>query len=150
LIPLILSLLLAGPLKPVDDGGYRSLVSSHHGRVLLVDFWATWCEPCRAELPKLAELQLAMKRKGLRLVTISCDEPEQRSEALRLLRENKISEPFFIKEANDNSHFINSVDSEWSGALPALFLYDRNGRMVRSFGGEVEISEVEAAVRKLL
>jgi hypothetical protein len=46
--------------------------------------------------------------------------------------------------------FIDSVDKKWSGALPALFLYDRSGQRVTSFVGEVEISDIEHAIEKLL
>jgi hypothetical protein len=50
----------------------------------------------------------------------------------------------------NDDHFINAIDPKWSGALPALFLYNRSGRKVTSFIGETDIGLVEAAIQKLL
>ena len=146
----LLCLMAAAGLQPVDEGRYRELVASQKGKVLLVDFWATWCDPCREELPQLAKLAARLPGRDFQLATISSDEPEQAADALKLLQADQIREPLYIKSAADNDHFINSIDPKWSGALPALFLYDRSGRLARSFIGEVEMKDVEAAVRKLL
>src|SRR5579884_2661221 len=67
-------------LMPLDEAGFRKMVSSHHGRLLLVDFWATWCAPCREEMPKLIALH-SRYAKDLDLVTVSCDEPEAEAQA---------------------------------------------------------------------
>jgi thiol-disulfide isomerase/thioredoxin len=149
---LIVSLLwLAGPtLQPVDEAGYRAILAAHRGQVILINFWATWCDPCREELPQLAQLSGKVDRKKFLLVTISSDEPEQAGAALKLLREKRIPSPFYIKNSPNDGHFIDSIDSKWSGALPALFLYDRDGKLAHTFIGEVDMTEVEAAVRRLI
>ncbi|MBI1792120.1 MAG: TlpA family protein disulfide reductase [Acidobacteria bacterium] len=146
---LALLLLLAG-LAPVDESGYPTLLKSGTGRVLLVDFWATWCAPCRKEMPALAALQAKFRARGLLLITVSADEPEQEADALRFLKRHRVPGPAYIKRVTDDDRFIRRVDPRWSGALPALFLYDRAGRLVTSFVGETEAGAVEAAVRKLL
>lgn len=135
-------------LLPLDAAGYRKLLAAHKGKIVLVDFWATWCPPCLDELPQLVQLQRRLGGK-FQLVTISADEPEQEAEALKVLAEFGVPPPAYIKRSGDNDAFIRSVDTSWSGALPALFLYDRQGRKVRSFIGETEISTIEAAIRKL-
>jgi hypothetical protein len=58
--------------------------------------------------------------------------------------------PAYIRRANDDDKFINFVDAKWSGALPALIIYDKSGRRVKSFIGETSMKDVEAAVLKLL
>jgi hypothetical protein len=58
--------------------------------------------------------------------------------------------PAYIKRVGNDEKFIDSVDPKWSGALPALFLYDRQGRKVKSYIGETDMAALEAAVRKLL
>jgi len=137
-------------LTPVDEAGYPKLVASHKGKVLLVDFWATWCKPCRAQTPELVKLSQKLRGRGLDVVTISADEPEQEAAALKLLKDDGVSGPAYLKKAMDDDEFDRLIDAKWSGALPALFLYDRSGKKVRSFVGETPVRDVEAAVEKLL
>jgi hypothetical protein len=83
-------------------------------------------------------------------VTISADEPEQDARAAKVLEQAGAPKPAFRKDAKKDEDFINSLDREWSGALPALFLYDKSGHRVRSFIGEADMAVVEKAVRALL
>ena len=137
-------------LTPVDEASFQKLIVANQGRVVLYDFWATWCEPCRAELPQLIRLRNKLKARGFELVTISADEPEQAADVEKLLRKSGAPLPAFRKQALNDDRFINAIDPQWSGALPALFLYDRSGRKVKSFIGETEISVIESAIQKLL
>ena len=141
----------AQTLTPVDEAGYQKLVQSQKGSVLVVDFWATWCKPCRAEMPQLVKLNDKLKAKGLKLVTVSADEPEAEGSAKKFLAEmGAASVPAYVRHAKDDDKFINMIDPKWQGALPALFIYDRTGKKVRAFIGESSMAEVEAAILKLL
>jgi thiol-disulfide isomerase/thioredoxin len=137
-------------LTPVDESGYRALLKSNAGSVVLVDFWATWCAPCRKEMPLLAKLDSRLHQKRFRLITISADEPEQEQAAVDFLAKSGIAGSAYLRRANDDDKFIASVDPKWSGALPAMFLYDRQGKLVRSFLGETDMATIEAAIQKLL
>jgi thiol-disulfide isomerase/thioredoxin len=140
----------ADRLAPIDEAAYHRMIASGKGRVVLVDFWATWCDPCRAEMPVLVRLQSRFRGRGLDLVTISCDEPEQEAGAIEFLRKTGVTSPGYIKHARSDEKFIDSVDAKWSGALPALFLYDRQGHLVKSFIGESDVNDIEAAIRRVL
>ena len=123
------------------------MLKSNAGNVVLVDFWATWCAPCRKEMPLLAKLDGQLRPKRFHLITISADEPEQEQAAVDFLKKSGISGPAYLRRAKDDDKFIASVDPKWSGALPALFLYDRQGKLVKSFTGETEIPAIEAAIQ---
>jgi thiol-disulfide isomerase/thioredoxin len=138
------------PLIPVNETGFQKLVESHRGKVVLYDFWATWCAPCRGEMPQLAGLQEKLRARGFELVTISADEQDHKAAAEKFIQMFRVDGPGYMKRADDDDRFINAIDPKWSGALPALFLYDKSGHKVRSFIGETETSKIEAAVRKLL
>lgn len=137
-------------LKPLDEAGYARLTAASKGKVLLVNFWATYCVPCRKEMPQLVALASRYKAKGFEFVTISADEPDQKKDASAFLDKVKVAPPTYIKQAKDDDKFIGGIDAKWSGALPASFLYDKTGKKVRSFFGEVPLAELEAAIRKLL
>lgn len=143
-------LLFLATLAPVDESAYQKMVSAHKGKVVLYSFWATWCEPCRAEMPELLKLQTKLKGRGFELVLISADEPEQEVAAEKILKKNGATGTGYRKQAQQDEQFINGIDPKWSGALPAVFLYNRAGKKVRSFIGETEISTIETAIAKLL
>ena len=148
---LTLATITAAPrLQPLDEADFQKLVRSHKGKVVVYEFWATWCVPCRADLPRLAELQRKLQARGLEVVTISSDEPDREADAADFVRKSGVTGAAYRKQARDDDRFADAIDPQWGGALPALFLYDRAGRKVRSFIGETDPGTIESAIRKLL
>lgn len=141
---------LAADLKPIDEPGYAKLVAGAKGKVVLVNFWATYCVPCRKEMPQLVALQEKLRARGFQFITISADEPEQQGAAGMFLDKIKVLPPTYIRKAKDDDKFTALVDQKWDGALPALFLYDRHGRKVKAFFGEANLNVVSEAIEKLL
>ncbi|HEX4230953.1 MAG TPA: TlpA disulfide reductase family protein [Bryobacteraceae bacterium] len=145
----------AGPTDflPLDEQSFRHMVDAHHGQVLMVDFWATWCAPCREELPQLVTMAQEYRAKGVGFVTISCDYPEQKTQAFSYIRQKNAPGPYYIRQVDDDDKFVAAIDSKWSkssGALPALFLYDRSGRTAESFVGATNMKVVRTALEKTL
>jgi thiol-disulfide isomerase/thioredoxin len=138
-------------LTRLDQAVYPKVIAAHHGKVVLANFWATWCVPCRKEMPQLVQLSRKLAARGFDLVIVSADDQEQEAAALKVLKENRVEGPTYLLKTANNDAFYPTIDAKWvSGELPALFLYDRNGKRVRSFLGETSISDLEAAVVKLL
>jgi thiol-disulfide isomerase/thioredoxin len=146
IVPLLAAFLT---LTPLDEAGFQKLVQANKGKVVLYDFWATWCAACRAEMPALIKLDKKLHSSGFVLVTISADEPEQAAGAAKMADQAGMPKPVYRKDPKNDEAFINSIDREWSGALPAMFLYDKNGRKVRSFIGETDTATIEKAIRAL-
>jgi thiol-disulfide isomerase/thioredoxin len=135
---------------PVNEASFAKMLATHKGKIVLVDFWATWCVPCRAEMPQLVKLSEKLRAQGFDLITVSADAPEQEQAGLKLLAQNAVGAPFYLKKVDDDDKFYGSVDHKWSGEMPAMFLYDRSGKKVRSFLGETPVATIEAAIQKLL
>ncbi len=156
---LVLALALwAGTAIPAETGSFISFNETVHGEVLalnkgkvvLFDFWATWCAPCRAEMPLLVELEKKLRDEGFVLVTVSADEPTAKQAAIEFLQQHNVPAPVYFKSVADEDRFIDAIDKSWFGALPALFVYNRNGKLVKSFIGETPIGEIEKAIRAAL
>ena len=137
-------------LVPLNEAAYKKTVDAAKGKVVLVNVWATWCAPCRAEMPKLVALEKKLAARGFVLITLSAYDEEKRAAALEFLKKSGVSQPAYIRQAADEEKYVNAIDPKWSGALPALFLYDRKGAKSKSFIGETPIATIEAAIQKLL
>lgn len=142
--------LTAEPLAKINEISYPKMIAAQKGKVVLVDFWATWCVPCRKELPELVKLEARLKGKGLVLIPISADEPENEAGAREFLTKAGVKTQGYLKAPKDDDAFIRAIDPKWGGELPALVLYDKTGRKVQIWKGETAVAAIEAAVSKLL
>src|SRR3954467_9989595 len=118
-------------------------------QAVLVNVWATWCEPCREEMPDLVRFYRDHRADGLRLLAISADDDTQRAEGARGVGALGFDGPAFIKRGNDMT-FIDALDPKWKGALPATFLFDGRGVKKQSWLGSVTYDELRARVSGLL
>lgn len=150
LLTLAVFSLAAEPLAKINEVSYPKMLAAQKGKVVLVDFWATWCVPCRKELPELAKLETKLKAKGLVLVPISADEPENEAAAREFLSKAGVKTQGYLKAPKDDDAFIRAIDAKWGGELPALVLYDKTGKKVQLWKGETTTAAIEAAIAKLL
>lgn len=125
---------------PALDGKVWKL-DEHRGQVVLVNFWATWCPPCRAETPGLVRLANDYRSQGLEVVGISLDED---TGAIRpFIDEYQIPYPILLPSDQANLPLL--VE-----ALPTTLLYDRQGRIAKRYVGGVAESIFKADVERLL
>jgi thiol-disulfide isomerase/thioredoxin len=135
----------------IDAKGLRSLVASQKGRVVLVNFWATWCVPCREEFPDLGRLQRKLGPRGLQVFGISTDLSKEMPEVEKFVAIQKPAFPNYHKTTEgDDQDFIDAVDKAWGGELPFSVLYDRAGRKVKTLSGKHSYADYEREVTALL
>ena len=118
-------------------------------RAVLVNVWASWCDPCRAEMPRLLKFFRRHSAEGVRLVLVSADDEADRDKAIRFLASQGVDFPTWMKRGDDMT-FIDALDPQWSGALPASFLFDGRGRLVQRWYGEVTDDALKAAWDRLV
>jgi thiol-disulfide isomerase/thioredoxin len=118
-------------------------------RPLLVNFWATWCDPCREEFPDLVKLDADYRNKGLNFIAISLDDVTDIKTAVpKFLTEMKATMPVVLLNVNDPEPAIKVVDATWDGQLPATFLYDKDGKIVFKHFGRIQPAELRSAIDK--
>ena len=147
--------LAAAPSPPVsgelDAAGFRETIAREKGHVVLVNFWATWCVPCREEFPDLSKMQERNRAAGLRIVGVSTDFASQKAAVEKFLQTMRPAFPNYRKKSGgDDQDFIDAVERTWGGELPFSILYDRSGKKVKSFSGKLPIAAAEKEIRKLL
>ncbi len=127
-------------LKSVN--GQTTTLADLKNKVVLLDFWATWCAPCVKAMPDLQKLHDKYNDKGFAVVGISIDEDGMKSVG-PFLAKRKFTYPMLLDQNETWQKF-------GVRAIPAMFLLDRNGRIVQQFTGKVNKSTLEKAVAALV
>lgn len=139
----------AALVKRIDFAGLRKALTPSN-KPLLVNFWATWCDPCREEFPDLVKLDAEYKGR-IDFITISLDElSEIDRDVPKFLTEMKAGMPAYLLKAMDDDAAIAFVSKEWAGALPLTILYDPAGKQIDYRQGKVKLDTVRAELDKLL
>ncbi|RPI42151.1 MAG: TlpA family protein disulfide reductase [Betaproteobacteria bacterium] len=135
------------PLELKDTKGRLHRLSDYRGKVVLVNFWATWCEPCRDEMPSMQALyRRAGPQAGGGLAILAVNHAENLSRIEQFLRHHPLDFPVLIDP-------FSSVWSAWKpGLLPSSYLIGRDGRVRYRALGEIDWAgkEAEAILRRLL
>jgi len=129
----------------IDGPGVHRLLKAHRGHPIVVNFWATWCEPCVKEFPEL--IALAQDRKDWVVISVSIDDAADRPAVEAFVKEHKPPFSVYLKAPGPDEPFINGVDPHWSGAVPATWVWDASGKPLAWIEGEQTRRDVERAVK---
>jgi thiol-disulfide isomerase/thioredoxin len=136
-------------IRPIGPEGVRDAVRANRPKVTVLNVWATWCIPCREEFPDLLKLGHQYAPQGVTLMLVSADFDDQLPAARAFLRDHGVRFATYLKTGDDMA-FIDSLNSRWTGALPATFVYDRAGQLQEFWEGKASFDEMERHVRRVL
>jgi len=119
----------------VQDADRTVALNQFRGQIVVLNFWATWCEPCVEEMPSLVEMQRQMKAKGITVVAVSIDENES---AYRSFLKQHGVDLLTVRDPGQKTPALYGTRG-W----PETFIIDRNGVMRRKFIGAVDWTEPE-------
>ncbi len=114
----------------VQDSDRKITLSELRGKVVVLNFWATWCAPCVEELPSLVNLQQKMRNKGITVLAVSVDQDE--SLYRRFVQDHNVN-LLTVRDANQKSNNLYGTFK-----FPETYIIDRNGVMRRKFIGPVD------------
>lgn len=136
-------------LRPATAAEILDAVERSAGDVVLVNMWATWCQPCRAEFPGIVRLYRTYRDRGLEVIFVSTDMDEDTPAVREFLAEQGVDFPSYLKVGKD-MEFIDGFEGGWTGLLPATFVYDGEGTLRHFWEGEASYETFEKRVLDVL
>jgi len=133
----------APEIKFTAVDGREVNLANLRGKVVLVDFWATWCPPCRAEVPNVVAVYNKLHAKGFEIIGISLD--QSKSALLAFIKSNNMTWPQYF----DGEGWDNAISSKFGvNEIPAMWLVDKQGNLVTKEAREDLADEVEKLLAK--
>jgi peroxiredoxin len=133
---------VAPELSLQDLNGQPLELANYRGKVVLLDFWATWCTPCRGEIPQFVALQDQYREQGLQVIGISMDDGPK--PVREFYQQFKMNYPVVL----GNEKIVEAYGGVLG--LPVMFLIGRDGQVAAKYVGEVQMSAVEQEIKTLL
>ena len=107
----------------------KPLLSTKSDSVFVINFWATWCAPCVAELPYFEKLSTEFSDKKVKIILVSLDFKSQfQSKLLPFIQKNRIKSEICLLSEKDSNVWIPKVNEQWSGSIPATLIFDKKNR----------------------
>jgi cytochrome c biogenesis protein CcmG, thiol:disulfide interchange protein DsbE len=125
-----------------DLSGHEVDLKTYRGKVVLLNFWATWCAPCQVELPEFEAWQKKYAADGLQVVAVSMDDSD--AGVRKTVRRLHLDIPVLMGDAQ--------IGDAYGGVLglPVTFLIDRAGKVVAQYKGESDLGSIEAEIKRML
>ena len=122
-------------------------LSDYRGKAVLLNFWATWCEPCKIEMPWFVELQKQYASQGLQVVGVAMDDADAKDIA-KFAQDMQVDYPILVGKDAERENIANAYGGVQF--LPETLYLDRNGKIVNKMFGLVSRSEIEDNIRKAI
>ena len=139
------------PVLPIGDAPHLA-ADLGNGKPVVLHFWATWCSACVDEFPRIRSELRRLSKSGLSVALVSIDRPGDAAKVREFLARFELTGlNAVILDAPDPDPVAKAIgDKRWDGTLPATFLFDARGRLVKGFIGRTNSAALDAAARKLV
>ncbi len=108
---------------------FESRLHQYNDTTYIINFWATWCIPCRKELPDFERINAEYQDKMVKVLLVNLDFPDDLGKNLiPFVQKNNIQSEIVVLDDPDSNSWINQVDSSWNGNIPATLVYNKNYR----------------------
>ncbi len=138
-------------VKTINENELNELLSKRNGKLLFLNIWATWCEPCKEEFPDIIKLFNDLKKKDVEFVAISVDYPDEIDSKITPFIDT-LNIPFtvYVSDFPSQESFIDKFGTVWNGAIPATFIYDGKGQQQKFLSGKQNYRQFKKSVEDIL
>ena len=133
-------------VKPASAEELTALRKNFSGKLLLVDFWATWCSPCVEEFAKLETMHRMYGHRAFELVTVSINYPDEKAGVLSALKKQHATSRNLVLGSTDIYALMGAFDPEWNAAVPYTMLIRPDGTVVYKRQGSINPLEVRRLI----
>ncbi len=131
-----------------SEGGKDVKLSDHKGKVILVNFWATWCPPCRKELPDLSKISTELKDKNFVMIGVSVDDNKEVLE--KFLQTNKLPYTVVFEPTSELVNKYMETAGQNQNVVPQTYIIDKNGKVVEAILGSRSKEDFLKLINKYL
>jgi thiol-disulfide isomerase/thioredoxin len=133
-------------VENIDTSGIKELIRNKSDKLRLINVWASWCGPCVQEFPDFVIIDRIYRSREFEFVSINADKLSRKDNVLKFLQKNEASNKNYIFNSDNNSELVESIDPQWSGALPYTMLIEQGGKVIYRLQGPINMLEM----RKLI
>lgn len=133
-------------IENIDAAGIKDLIDNKSDKLRLINVWASWCGPCVQEFPDFVIIDRIYRSRQFEFVSICADKLSSKDNVLKFLQKKEASNKNYIFSSDNNTELVESVDPQWSGALPYTLLVEQGGKVIYRTQGPISMVEM----RKLI
>lgn len=136
-------------LEKVKAAEIDKILAAHRGKVIAIDIWADFCDPCKKAFPHLIKLHNEFAKDGLVCISLSVDLEDNYDGALEFLKKQKATIPNYILWDTEENKDILQKKFEHC-AIPIFHVFDRDGRKIKTWDGRIKHDEIDKLIQDLL
>jgi thiol-disulfide isomerase/thioredoxin len=121
-------------------------IEQNNDTLYVVNFWATWCKPCVAEMPYFEEAAQKFAPEKVKIVFVSLNYPRELGTVEKFVNQKKVQAPCYLLDAGNPNVWIDKVEPDWGGSIPATIMY-KNGKKVFFREGEFTQNELDSIIK---
>lgn len=124
----------------------QAKVIQNNDTLYVVNFWATWCKPCVAEMPYFEEANTKFAAQKVKVVFVSLNYPRELATVDRFIKQKRIQSPCYLLDAGNPNIWIDKIEKDWGGSIPATVLY-KGGKKISFREGEFTQLELDSIIK---